>query len=99
MDGHTREALASNSALELPLAACKELTQQWTAWERLYSVQTRPVREAALADARQVCDTCVVLDGCRDLAEVSRYTGLAAGNPYRYGQVVHRILGTGKKRL
>ncbi|NKY08838.1 hypothetical protein [Cellulomonas hominis] len=96
MDGHTREALASNGALELPSAACKELTQQWTARERLYSVETFHIREAALADAREVCDTCVVLDSCRDLA---RYTGLAAGNPYRFGQVVHRILGTGKKRL
>lgn len=94
-----REVLASNSALELPDGSCKELTEQWAAWERLYRVETYDARRAALEAASAVCAGCPVMDACRELAEVSRYTGLAAGEPYRHGTVVHRVVGTGRRPL
>ncbi len=91
-----REALASNSALELPVGSCKDLTAQWAAWEMVYLVANEDARREALQTASAVCSVCPILDACREHAAVSRYTGLAAGNPYREGLVVHRRIGRGR---
>lgn len=99
MSERDRDAVASGMAITLPDGACKELTVEWARWEATRHVPTpQPERQAAVDAAAGVCGTCQVIDECRELAEVSRYTGFAAGLPYRNGRPGSRSTSGGRWR-
>ncbi len=84
MRGISRDVLARDAAWTLADGACKDLTSQWTAWENTYAAApTTAARAAALTDAATLCDGCPVQAECADLADLSGYTGIAAGRGYR----------------
>lgn len=87
MRGISRQVLARDAAWTLADGACKDLTSQWTAWENTYAAApTTAARAAALTDAATLCDGCPVQAECADLADLSGYTGIAAGRGYRNGR-------------
>ncbi len=43
--------------------------------------------QAALTEAATVCAACPISAECADLAELSGYTGIAAGQGYRNGRI------------
>lgn len=87
MRGISREVLARDAAWSLADGACKELTGQWARWEDTYAVASTPAaRLAALAGPASVCSACPITAECADLAELSGYTGIAAGEGYRNGR-------------
>lgn len=45
-----------------------------------------PTRLAALAGPTAVCSACLITAECAELAELSGYTGIAAGEGYRNGR-------------
>jgi len=90
MRGVSREVLARDAAWSLADGACKDLTGQWARWEGTYAAAvTRPARLAALAEPAAVCSACPITAECADLAELSGYTGIAAGEGYRNGRPDH----------
>ena len=87
MRGISRDVLSRDAAWTLADGACKDLTSQWTAWENTYAAApTTAARAAALTDAATLCDGCPVQAECADLADLSGYTGIAAGRGYRNGR-------------
>ena len=85
--GISREVLARDAAWSLADGACKDLTKQWARWEAAYAATlTRAARLAALAEPVAVCAGCLITAECADLAELSSYTGIAAGQGYRDGR-------------
>lgn len=88
MRGLSREVLARDAAWSLAEGACKDLTLEWARWEATYAATvTRATRLAALADPGAVCSACPITAECADLAELSGYTGIAAGEGYRNGRL------------
>lgn len=87
MRGISREVLARDAAWSLADGACKELTGQWARWEDTYAAAlTHAARLAALTEPVAVCAGCPITAECADLAELSGYTGIAAGEGYRNGR-------------
>ncbi len=87
MKGISREVLARDAAWTLADGACKDLTSQWATWEAAYAAaSTRATRHAALAEPAAVCTACPITTECADLAVLSGYTGIAAGQGYRDGR-------------
>ena len=87
MRGISREVLARDAAWSLADGACKDLTVQWARWENTYAAALTPAaRLAALAEPAAVCAACPTSAECADLAELSGYTGIAAGEGYRNGR-------------
>ncbi len=83
----SREVLARDAAWSLADGACKDLTLEWGRWEATYAATlTRAARLAALAEPAAVCGGCPITAECADLAELSGYTGIAAGQGYREGR-------------
>jgi hypothetical protein len=88
--GVSREVLARDAAWSLADGNCKELTTAWTGWESTYAAaSSSPARLAALAEPAAVCAACPIQIECADLAELSGYTGIAAGHGYRNGRRDH----------
>ncbi|HRC13168.1 MAG TPA: hypothetical protein PLX68_09865 [Dermatophilaceae bacterium] len=87
MRGISREVLARDAAWSLADGSCKELTTPWAEWESRYAAATTAAaRQVALAEPVAVCVTCPITIECTDLAELSGYTGIAAGQGYRNGR-------------
>ncbi len=85
--GISREVLARDAAWSLADGACKDLTIEWSRWENTFAAAlTQAARLAALAAPAAVCAGCLITDECADLAELSSYTGIAAGQGYRDGR-------------
>lgn len=90
MRGISREVLARDAAWTLADGTCKDLTAQWTAWEQAYATApTVAARLAALTEPAAACAGCTISVECADLAELSGYTGIAAGRGYRNGRPDH----------
>ena len=90
MRGISREVLARDAAWSLADGACKDLTIEWGQWENTYAAAlTHAARLAALAEPAAVCAGCPITVECADLAELSGYTGIAAGQGYRNGRIDH----------
>ena len=90
MRGISREVLARDAAWSLADGSCKDLTIQWARWEATYAAAVTPAaRQAALVEPATLCGTCPIATECADLAELSGYTGIAAGQGYRNGRVHH----------
>lgn len=88
MRGISRDVLARDAAWNLADGNCKNLTERWAAWENAYlAAQSVADRARILIDPAAVCDDCPIAVECRDLAELSGYTGIAGGRGYRNGQV------------
>lgn len=85
----SREVLARDAAWDLADGDCKDLTTSWSAWENAYATSRSPDRDLLLANAALVCRACPITRGCADLAELSEYTGIAAGSWYRDGHRHH----------
>ena len=87
MRGFSREVLARDAAWSLADGACKDLTIEWSRWENTFAAAlTQAGRLAALAAPAAVCAGCPITAECADLAELSGYTGIAAGEGYRNGR-------------
>ena len=90
MRGISREVLARDAAWSLGAGNCKERTFQWTRWEATYAASpSAAARQTALTEPATVCAACPIATECADLAELSGYTGIAAGQGYRNGRVDH----------
>ncbi|GAA4395047.1 hypothetical protein GCM10023153_16740 [Ornithinibacter aureus] len=88
--GISREVLARDAAWSLADGACKDLTLEWAQWEDRYAAAlTRAARLATLAEPAAVCSDCPITAECADLAGLSGYTGIAAGEGYRNGRPDH----------
>lgn len=86
-----RLALTHEAIYVVADGACKELTTRWTQWEVAYTAtQSHAGRSAALVEPLRVCSDCPVVGECAEIAELTRYTGLAAGGPYTDGRRVPR---------
>lgn len=86
MRGISRDVLARDAAWSLADGACKDLTTEWTGWEATYAAAlSRAARLAALTEPAALCAGCPITVECADLAELSGYTGIAAGRGYRKG--------------
>lgn len=82
----TREALARGLAARMTAVSCAELMTQWTQWERDYKRARQGQRiHPSLWRALDVCATCALTASCAELAHLTRYTGIAAGQIYRNG--------------
>ena len=87
MRGISREVLARDAAWSLADGACKDLTTEWGQWENMYAAAlTQAARLATLTEPAAVCAGCLITAECADLAELSGYTGIAAGEGYRNGR-------------
>jgi len=87
MRGISREVLARDAAWSLADGACKGLTAPWARWEDVYAAAlTQAARLAALAQPAALCAGCPITAECAELAELSGYTGIAAGEGYRNGR-------------
>ena len=87
MPGISREVLTRDAAWSLADGACKDLTIEWSRWENTFAAAlTQADRLAALAAPAAVCAGCPITVECADLAELSGYTGIAAGEGYRNGR-------------
>ena len=87
MRGISREVLARDAAWSLADGSCKDLTVEWARWEATYAASlTDAARLAALTEPAAVCIACPIATECADLAELSGYTGIAAGEGYRNGR-------------
>ena len=87
MRGISREVLARDAAWSLADGACRDLTIEWGRWEDTYAAAlTQAARLAALAGPTAVCSACLITAECAELAELSGYTGIAAGEGYRNGR-------------
>ena len=81
MRGVSREVLARDAAWSLADGSCKDLTIEWARWEATYVASaTAAARQTALVEPAAEC---------ADLAELSGYTGIAAGQGYRNGRLDH----------
>lgn len=90
MRGVSRDVLARGAAWSVADGSCKDLTIEWSRWEALYAASpTAAARQAALTEPAAVCDACPIATECADLAELSGYTGIAAGRGYRNGRLDH----------
>ncbi|HRC13740.1 MAG TPA: hypothetical protein PLX68_12750 [Dermatophilaceae bacterium] len=90
MRGVSREVLARDAAWSLADGSCKDLTVEWARWEATYAAAvTAAARQAALVEPAALCAACPVATECADLAELSGYTGIAAGQGYRNGRLDH----------
>jgi hypothetical protein len=88
--GISREVLARDAAWSLADGNCKDLTVEWARWEATYAASvTAAARLAALAEPAALCAGCPIATECADLAELSAYTGIAAGHGYRNGRLDH----------
>jgi hypothetical protein len=88
--GISREVLARDAAWSLADGSCKELTVEWAHWEATYAASlTAAARRAALTEPAALCAGCSIVTECADLAELSGYTGIAAGQGYRNGRIDH----------
>jgi hypothetical protein len=88
--GVSREVLARDAAWSLADGSCKDLTVEWARWEATYAAAvTAAARQAALVEPAALCAACPVATECADLAELSGYTGIAAGQGYRNGRLDH----------
>ena len=87
MRGISREVLARDAAWTLDDGNCKDLTKRWAAWESAYlSAQAITDRARQLIEPAAVCALCPITTECADLAQLSGYTGIAAGIGYRNGR-------------
>jgi len=85
--GISREALARDAAWTLADGNCKGMAARWGAWERTYlAADAVDDRARALLAPGQVCCLCPIVAECADLAQLSGYTGIAAGIGYRNGR-------------
>lgn len=89
MNEAQRQHLARDMAFQLACKdpACLGRHQWWSAVEHAHA-QARSGRAAAAAaaPAMALCVGCDCQRLCADLAEVGRYTGLAAGAAYHDGE-------------
>ena len=86
MRGISREVLARDAAWTLDDGNCKDLTHRWAAWENAYlAAQAITDRARQLLEPAAVCALCPITTECADLAQLSWYTGIAAGIGYRNG--------------
>ena len=82
----SRKALARDAAWTLVDGNCKGMAARWGAWERTYlAADAIDDRTRALLAPGQVCCLCPIVAECADLAQLSGYTGIAAGIGYRNG--------------
>lgn len=87
MRGASREALARDTAWTLADGHCKDLTQRWNHWENAYlAAEAVDQRARLLIAPAEVCAGCPITVECADLAELSGYSGIAAGEGYRNGR-------------
>ena len=90
MRGISREVLARDAAWSLADGNCKDLTVEWAGWEATYAAAvTTSDRLAALKEPSAVCVACPIAVECADLAVLSGYSGVAAGQGYRNGHLDH----------
>ena len=83
----SRKALARDAAWTLADGNCKGMAARWGAWERTYlAADAIDDRTRALLAPGQVCCLCPIVAECADLAQLSGYTGIAAGIGYRNGR-------------
>jgi len=84
--GISRTVLAQDLAATITDGNCKGHAGVWTTWETAHAAaRTAEERVAAATPALAACDTCHVVEECAQLAELTAYTGLAAGTAYRNG--------------
>lgn len=84
----SRVVLARDAAWTLADGDCKELTGRWSRWEKQYLAAGEFTERALILLApAAVCEACPITSECADLAELSRYTGIAAGRGYRNGSL------------
>lgn len=82
-----REVLARDATWTLDDGACKELTTTWSQWEKSYSGAGNAAgRAVVLREANAICGVCPITTECADLAQLIRYTGIAAGRAYVNGR-------------
>ena len=88
MRGISREVLARDAAWSLADGICKDLTVEWAHWEAIHAASpSAAARRAALMEPSALCAACPIVSECADLAELSGYTGIAAGQGYRNGRL------------
>ena len=88
MRGISREVLAREAAWSLADGSCKDLSLEWARWEATYAASpSAAARRAALMEPATLCAACPIVTECADLAELSGYTGIAAGQGYRNGRI------------
>ena len=86
MRGISRTVLAQDLAATITDGNCKGHGSDWTSWETAHAAAaTAQQRTAAAAPALRFCATCQVVAKCAQLADLTTYTGLAAGTAYRNG--------------
>lgn len=91
----SRNVLARDLAATITDAACAGAAAQWSAWEDAYERASNPAQRAdALREPVSMCHDCPAREACADLAELTRYTGIAAGSAYRNG---HRLDHRGRR--
>lgn len=96
MRGISRRVLAQDLAATISLAACKDLGRWWSDCEAEFEAASdRDSRFAAAEPAVSLCASCTVQVDCASLAELTGYSGLAAGTAFRNG---HRRALSGKER-
>ena len=99
MRGVSREVLARDAAWTLADGSCRDLTVHWAQWEATYAAApTQTTRLAALVEPTSLCAGCPIPEECADLAELSGYTGIAAGRGYRNGRPDHARLRHPRRR-
>lgn len=90
MRSTSREVLARDAAWSLADGNCRDLTIEWARWEATYAASLNAAdRQVALSGPAAVCAGCPIATECADLAELSGYSGIAAGHGYRNGRLDH----------
>jgi hypothetical protein len=81
MRGISREVLARDAAWTLDDGNCKDLTQRWAAWENAYlAAKPSPTEPDSSSNPPPSVPMCPITTECADLAQLSGYTGIAAGS-------------------
>lgn len=83
----SRTFLARILAAQITDAACGDQGQWWSEQEAAHAAATRAAAAGeASAPALALCADCPARSACAELAELNRYTGLAAGTVYVNGE-------------
>jgi hypothetical protein len=82
----SRTALARQIAADIVDGACKDKGRWWSEQEAAHAAAKTPAEASeAAAEAMELCASCTETERCAILAELDRYTGLAAGAAYAGG--------------
>jgi hypothetical protein len=101
MRAASREARGQDYAQRLQAGRCHLDPKAWSELEARYerNKRTRASREAILDEAvERFCGGCPAYIGCAEQANVTGYSGLAAGAEYADGQRRHVASSDGSRK-